>query len=397
MAGSSRQNGDDTQEKYSTSSVFAPHNAPHSDLGTAARLAAKEGNLPHSADLPRLLRAARGEVLDRPPVWMMRQAGRYMKAYRDLRDRYPSFRDRSEIPEVAIEVSLQPWRAFQPDGVILFSDIVTPLPALGIEMDIAEGKGPIISSPIRSQEQVDNLHPLDPEASLPFIREILQTLRQEVGNQSTVLGFVGAPWTLAAYAIEGKGSKTYSVIKGMAFSEPSMLHQLLSKLADAIAVYVRYQIDSGAQVVQMFDSWAGQLSPQDYETFVLPYQQQVVRQVKATHPDTPLILLVSGSAGLLERMAKSGVDIISLDWTVDMAEARKRLGNMKVQGNMDPGVLFGSHHFIRDRILDIIHKAGNQGHIMNLGHGVLPGTPEENVAFFFETVKQADQRLSAHA
>jgi len=384
MTGSTRQNGHDIQEGYPTSAVIAAQNAPH-------------GSVQVEAPLPRLLPTARGEVLERPPVWMMRQAGRYMKAYRDLRDKYPSFRERSEIPEVAIEVSLQPWRAFQPDGVILFSDIVTPLPGLGIEMDIAEGKGPIIKPAIRSQEQIDNLRPLEPEVSLPFIREILQALRNEVGDKAAVLGFVGAPWTLAAYTVEGKGSKTYSVIKGMAFSEPAMLHQLLSKLADAIAIYVRYQIDSGAQVVQMFDSWAGQLSPQDYETFALPYQRQVVRQVKQTHPDTPLILLVSGSAGLLERMSKSGVDIISVDWTVDMADARARLGEMKVQGNMDPGVLFGSQDFIRDRILDTIRKAGNQGHIMNLGHGILPGTPEENAAFFFETVKQADQLLANDA
>jgi uroporphyrinogen decarboxylase len=342
-----------------------------------------------STQVPYLLQAARGEALDRPPVWMMRQAGRYMKAYRDLREKYPSFRDRSEITDVAVEISLQPWRAFQPDGVILFSDIVTPLPGLGIEMDIAEGKGPIIDSPIRSQEQVDQLRSLEPAESLPFIKEILQALRREVGDKATVLGFVGAPWTLAAYAVEGKGSKTYSVIKGMAFSEPTMLHQFLGKLADAIAVYVRYQIDCGAQVVQMFDSWAGQLSPQDYETFALPYQQRVFRQVKQTHPDTPLILLVSGSAGLLERMANSGAEIVSVDWTVDMADARARLGkDIKVQGNLDPGVLFGSKEFIRDRIHDTVRKAGNRGHILNLGHGVLPNTPEENVAFFFETAKQ---------
>ncbi|AFY49708.1 uroporphyrinogen decarboxylase [Nostoc sp. PCC 7524] len=342
-----------------------------------------------SSTAPHLLRAARGEIVDRPPVWMMRQAGRYMKAYRDLREKYPSFRDRSEIPEVAIEVSLQPWRAFQPDGVILFSDIVTPLPGLGIEMDIAEGKGPIIHAPIRTQAQVDGLHPLEPEAALPFIKTILQALRQEVGNKSTVLGFVGAPWTLAAYAVEGKGSKTYSIIKNMAFSEPAVLHQLLAKLADAIAVYARYQIDSGAQVVQMFDSWAGQLSPQDYDTFALPYQQRVFQQIKETHPDTPLILLVSGSAGVLERMAKSGADIVTVDWTVDMADARARLGkHVKVQGNLDPGVLYGSKQFIRDRIIDTVRKAGNWGHILNLGHGVLPDTPEENVAFFFETAKQ---------
>ncbi len=342
-----------------------------------------------STQVPHLLRAARGEKVDRPPVWMMRQAGRYMKAYRELRDKYPSFRDRSEIPEVAVEVSLQPWKAFQPDGVILFSDIVTPLPGLGIEMDIAEGKGPIIDSPIRTSAQVDNLRPLQPEESLPFIKTILQALSNEVGDKSTVLGFVGAPWTLAAYAVEGKGSKTYSAIKGMAFSDPTVLHQLLAKLADAIAIYARYQIDCGAQVVQMFDSWAGQLSPQDYDTFALPYQKRVFEQVKQTHPDTPLILLVSGSAGVLERMAASGADIVTVDWAVDMADARARLGHdMKVQGNLDPGVLFGSKQFIRDRIYDTVNKAGNYGHILNLGHGVLPTTPEENVAFFFETAKQ---------
>lgn len=346
-------------------------------------------------NVPRLLRAARGEALDRPPVWMMRQAGRYMKAYRDLRDKYTSFRDRSEKPELAIEISLQPFRAFEPDGVILFSDILTPLPGMGIPFDIVESRGPVIDPPIRTLEQVNQMRPLEPEASLPFIQEILAALRQEVGNRATVLGFVGAPWTLAAYVIEGKSSDDYTIIKSMAFSEPAMLHQFLGQLADAIATYVRYQIDSGAQVIQMFDSWAGQLSPQDFEIFALPYQQRVVQQVKQTHPETPLILYIKGSAGVLERMAKSGVDLVSVDWTVDMAEARARLGaEMGVQGNIDPGVLFGSREFIRDRILDTIHKAGNRGHILNLGHGVLRNTPEENVAFFFETAKQA-QLLSA--
>ncbi len=351
-----------------------------------------------STQIPYLLRAARGEKLDRPPVWMMRQAGRYMKVYRDLREKYPSFRERSENPELAIEISLQPWRAFRPDGVIMFSDILTPLPGLGIPFEIVESKGPIIPDPIRTQEQIDNLHALEPEESLPFIKTILQTLRSEVGNEAAVLGFVGAPWTLAAYAIEGKSSKNYAVIKNMAFAQPAMLHSFLSKIAEAIADYVCYQIDCGAQVVQMFDSWAGQLSPQDYDNFALPYHQQVIRKVKATHPDTPFIMYISGSAGVLERMGQSGADIVSVDWTVDMADARKRLGkDMKVQGNIDPGVLFGSKEFIRDRIIDTIRKAGPTGHILNLGHGILPGTPEENAAFFFETAKQADQLLAVHA
>lgn len=351
-----------------------------------------------STQVPLLLRAARGEAVNRPPVWMMRQAGRYMKAYRELRDKYPSFRERSEQTDIAVEISLQPFRAFEPDGVILFSDILTPLPGIGINFDIVESRGPIIDPPIRSQAQIEALKPLDPTEALPFVGEILQTLRREVGDRSTVLGFVGAPWTLAAYAIEGKSSKDYTIIKSMAFSEPSMLHQFLGKLADAIATYVRYQIDHGAQVVQMFDSWAGQLSPQDYETFAMPYQRRVVEQVKATHPDTPLILYISGSAGILERMPQSGVDIVSVDWTVDMAEARARLGSeVGVQGNIDPCVLFGSKDFIQERVLDTIRKAGNRRHILNLGHGVLQNTPEENVAFFFETAKKADKLLAVPA
>ena len=346
--------------------------------------------------VPYLLRAARKEPLDRPPVWMMRQAGRYMKVYRDLRDQYPSFRERSENPDLAIEISLQPWRAFRPDGVIMFSDILTPLPGMGIPFDIVESKGPIIDPPIRTKEQIEAVHELDPDSAMPYIRTILKTLRQEVGNEAAVLGFVGSPWTLAAYAVEGKTSKNYTNIKGMAFSEPEMLHVLLGKLADNIATYVRHQIDCGAQVVQLFDSWAGQLSPIDYRTFALPYQQRVVQQVKQTHPDTPLILYISGSAGIFDMMGESGVDIVSVDWTMDMADARRRLGpDIAVQGNVDPAVLFGSQELIRDRILDTIQKAGNRGHILNLGHGILPGTPEENAAYFFETAKNVDQLLAA--
>jgi uroporphyrinogen decarboxylase len=337
----------------------------------------------------RLLRAARGEFLDRPPVWMMRQAGRYMKVYRELRQKYPSFRERSENPDLAVEISLQPFHAFKPDGVIMFSDILTPLPGLGISFDILESKGPIFEQPIRQQAQIDALTPLDPEAALPFVRQILTTLSREVNGEATILGFVGAPWTLAAYAIEGKSSKDYALIKSMAYLQPAMLHQFLGKLAEAIAIYVRYQIDAGAQVVQLFDSWAGQLSPEDFKTFALPYQQQIVSQVKATHPDTPLILYINGSAGILELMAESGVDVVSVDWTVDMAVARQRLGaNVGVQGNLDPCILYGSHALIGDRLSDTVRKAGNRGHILNLGHGVLQHTPEENVACFFETAKQ---------
>jgi uroporphyrinogen decarboxylase len=345
---------------------------------------------------PLLLRAARGEPVERPPVWMMRQAGRYMKVYRDLRDRHPGFRERSENPDLSYEISMQPFEAFRPDGVILFSDILTPLPGMGIDFDIIESKGPIIEPAIRSRAQVDALRPLDPAAALPFVGEVLGRLRSAVGNEAAVLGFVGAPWTLAAYAVEGRSSKTYAVIKAMAFREPELLHALLGHLADSIATYVRYQIDSGAQVVQLFDSWAGQLSPIDYDTFAAPYQKRVIDQVKATHPDTPLILYISGSAGVLERMGRTGVDIISLDWTVDMADGLARLPeHVGVQGNVDPGLLFGTPEGIRARIVDTVRKASGRRHILNLGHGILPGTPEDNARVFFETGKSVMELVGA--
>ena len=348
--------------------------------------------------LPLLLRAARGEQVERPPVWMMRQAGRYMKVYRDLRDRHPGFRERSENPDLSFEISMQPFHAFRPDGVILFSDILTPLPGMGIDFDIVESKGPIILDPIRTMAQVEALRTLQPAESVPFVGEVLSRLRASVGHQATVLGFVGAPWTLAAYVVEGRSSKNYAVIKAMAFREPELLHRLLDHFAVAIATYLRYQIDSGAQVVQLFDSWAGQLSPVDYDVFAAPYQKKVVDLVKQTHPDTPMILYISGSAGVLERMGRTGVDIVSLDWTVDMADGIARLpDHLGVQGNVDPGLLFGTAEAIRDRIDDTVRKARGRRHILNLGHGILPGTPEENGRAFFEAGKSVMERLGAAA
>jgi uroporphyrinogen decarboxylase len=334
-----------------------------------------------------LLKAAQGKPVARPPVWMMRQAGRYMASYRALRDKY-GFKERCENPELAVKISLQPFHAFHPDGVIMFSDILTPLDGMGIPFELVESRGPIIDPPIRTRAQVDAVRLLEPEESLGFVRTILQTLRKEVGDEATVLGFVGAPWTLAAYAVEGKSSKDYALIKQMAFTEPELLHDLMVKLADSIARYVIFQIESGAQIVQIFDTWAGQLNPADYKIFALPYEKRIVDQVRQVYPDVPLILYINHSAGLLSHVAESGVNIISLDWTVDMAEARKVLGpKIGVQGNLDPCVLLGDQAQIRRRTLEIIEKAGPTGHIMNLGHGILPITPEDNARCFFETVK----------
>jgi len=336
-------------------------------------------------DTPLLLRAALGEKIERPPVWMMRQAGRYMKIYRDLRDKYPSFRERSENPNLSYEISMQPFHAFKPDGVILFSDILTPLPGMGINFEIVESKGPLIENPIRTLNQIENLRELIPSESLDFVGDVLTSLKKDINNDATLLGFVGAPWTLAAYVVEGKSSKNYSIIKSMAFREPALLHKLLDHFAKSIGEYLKFQIKSGAQIVQIFDSWAGQLSPQDYDVFAGPYQKKVVDIVKKEYPNTPVILYISGSAGVIERMAKTGIDIISLDWTVDIKEACVRIPEgIGIQGNVDPGILFGSKESITQRIDETFAKAHGKKYILNLGHGILPGTPEENAKTFFE-------------
>jgi len=340
-------------------------------------------------NLPLLLSAALGNKTNRPPVWMMRQAGRYMKIYRDLREKYPSFRERSENPELSYEISMQPYYAFKPDGVILFSDILTPLPGMGINFEIIESKGPIIEDPIRNLDQISQLRELNPSKSLGFVGEVLKSLRRDIDEESTLLGFVGAPWTLAAYVVEGKSSKNYSIIKAMAFREANMLHKLLDHFAISIGEYLKFQIKSGAQVVQIFDSWAGQLSPQDYDIFAGPYQKKVVDIVKKEFPNTPIILYISGSAGVIERMAKTGVDIISLDWTVDIKEASERIpNNIGIQGNIDPGILFGDEDTIKKRIDETFEKIKGRKYILNLGHGILPGTPESNARTFFEHSKK---------
>ncbi|XP_042442061.1 uroporphyrinogen decarboxylase [Zingiber officinale] len=337
---------------------------------------------------PLLLNAVRGEKVERPPVWLMRQAGRYMKSYQQICEKYPSFRERSENVDLVVEISLQPWKVFKPDGVILFSDILTPLPGMSIPFDIVKGKGPLIYSPIRTAEDVDQVTEFDPDKFVPYVGEALTILREEIKGDAAVLGFVGAPFTLASYVVEGGSSKHFSKIKRLAFSQPKVLHSLLQKFTNSMANYIRYQADHGAQAVQIFDSWATELSPVDFEEFSLPYLKQIVDSVKKTHPYLPLILYASGSGGLLERLPLTGVDVVSLDWTVDMAEGRRRLGSdIAVQGNVDPGVLFGSKEFITQRIMDTVRKAGTNRHILNLGHGIVVGTPEENVAHFFEVAK----------
>lgn len=346
---------------------------------------------------PLLIRAARGEPVERTPVWMMRQAGRHIAEYRELCKTYTTFRQRSEIVDVAVEVSLQPWRNYQTDGCILFSDILTPLPGMGCEFQIDEKLGPVMDEPIETWEQMEKMKKLDPAVSTPFVAEALQQLRKEVGPDTAVLGFVGCPYTLATYLVEGKTSREYLKTKAMAFTQPKLLHAILTKLADNIADYALFQIEHGAQLIQIFDSWAGHLSPRDYDEFAAPYQKIVLDRIKAVYPGVPTVIYIKHSGALIERMAKTGADVVSLDWTVDMAEGRDRVARARaeagldgpggVQGNLDPAVLFGDEATIRERAEEILRKAGPTGHVMNLGHGIEAATSEENAKFFIETVR----------
>ncbi|CAN6443917.1 unnamed protein product [Victoria cruziana] len=336
---------------------------------------------------PLLVKAARREPVSRPPAWMMRQAGRYMAVYRKLAEKFPSFRERSETTDLIVEITLQPWRAFRPDGVILFSDILTPLPAFGVPFDIDESRGPIIHNPICSEEGLKALHPIELE-KLHFVGESLSILRMEVGDGAAILGFVGAPWTIATYIVEGGTTRTYKTIKGLCYTAPNVLRALLSHLSQAISEYIVFQVKAGAQCIQIFDSWGGQLTPNMWETWSKPYIKEIVSSVKKSCPGIPLVLYINGNGGLLERMKETGVDVIGLDWTVDMADGRKRLGDdIGVQGNVDPAFLFSPLPAITQEIERVVRCAGPSGHILNLGHGVLVGTPEEAVAHFFDVVK----------
>ena len=327
----------------------------------------------------------------------MRQAGRYMAAFREYSDKYP-FRMRSETPDIAIELSLQPWRAFKPDGVIFFSDILTPLPALGIEFDVIKGKGPVIANPVRSADALRALRTLDdPSSSLKFTGETLSALRRELdGSAATLLGFVGTPWTLAAYAMEGKADRDCKQTKTIMFHNPALLHGFLEHLTEALITYVGYQIESGAQVVQLFDSWAHHLSPAQFEEFSLPYANRVADAVRAKYPHVPIIFHANGGTGKLEEMRACSADFIGLDWATGMAAARKALGpNVRVQGNVDPMVLFGPAEAIEAEVNKVLLEAGPRGHILNVGHGVVQGTPEENVGLFCELARRSGDLFAA--
>jgi uroporphyrinogen decarboxylase len=341
----------------------------------------------------RLLRACRFQDVDRAPVWMMRQAGRYLPEYRAIRGK-TDFLTLCKTPELAAEVSMQPYHILNVDAVIMFSDILIPVEAMGMKLDIIESKGPVLENPIRAREQVERLIVPDPLDKTGFVMNVIRLLRNELSNEAPLIGFAGAPYTLASYMIEGGTTRNYTEIKRMMFADPGLLHTLLEKIAATVTDYLNAQIEAGAQVVQLFDTWAGDLSAADYEEFALPYQQRVFEKLHRGPEGlgVPAILYVNGCSHILEKMAESGANALSIDWRIDIAEARLRLDrsgfeNVALQGNLDPCALLGTPETIAEGVREILKKVGPIGHIMNLGHGIMPMVAVENAKAFIEAAK----------
>jgi uroporphyrinogen decarboxylase len=314
---------------------------------------------------------------------MMRQAGRYLPEYRRVRETV-SFLELCRDPDLAAEVSLQPFRRFSGDGVIFFSDILVPIEAMGAKVEFGDG-GPQLPEPVRTSADVARLSRFDPTEKIAFTGRILSTLRREVEGVAAVLGFTGAPWTLASYLVEGGGSRSFAAIKTMMGRDPRTLQSLLDLLADVVAEVLSFQIASGAQAVQIFDTWAGELTPEDYRRWALPAVTRAISGIR--RQGAPVILFVNGCGHLLEDMAASGADVLSVDWRVPLSQARRRVPALALQGNLDPGILLGTPEEVTRRTLALLEETGGRAHVVNLGHGVLPSTPVDCVAAFFEAAR----------
>jgi uroporphyrinogen decarboxylase len=330
------------------------------------------------------LKACRRERTPYTPIWLMRQAGRYLKEYRALRKKY-SFLDMCKNSELAAEVTLQPIEKFKLDAAIIFSDILIPLGPMGVEFEFAKGEGPVFHHPLREKKDVERLRVFDPEVEISFLMKAIRIVRKELEGRAALIGFSGAPFTLASYIIEGGHSKNYVVTKGLMYQDRSTWDALMEKLSEVLIRYLNAQIRSGAQALQIFDSWVGCLSPDDYEEYVLPYSKKVMDGVSKS---VPLIHFATSSSTLLELMKQAGGDVIGVDWRVDIDEAWERLGHdVAIQGNLDPVILLGPVDLVEKNVKKILERVGDRpGHIFNLGHGILPTTPPDHVAALIETV-----------
>ncbi len=335
------------------------------------------------------MRACRREQAPYTPVWLMRQAGRYMKEYRDVRAKY-SFLEMCKQPEVASEVTVYAAHRLNVDAAIIFADILLIIEPMGLELEFAKGEGPVIHNPVRSAQDVDRVREVEDVSSLDYVYEAVRITRRELKANIPLIGFCGAPFTLASYICEGGGSKNYVNTKRLMYTDAGAWHALMSKIASALSQYLNAQIEAGAQAVQIFDSWVGALSPDDYREYVLPHTREVIRGVT---PGVPVIHFGTGTATLLELQKEAGGDVIGLDWRVRLDEAWARLGDVAVQGNFDSIALFTNPEVVRKRAQDVLDRAANRpGHIFNLGHGILPETPVENVVALVDAVHELSQR-----
>jgi uroporphyrinogen decarboxylase len=338
----------------------------------------------------RFLRACRREPVDRTPVWFMRQAGRYMAEYRALREKN-SLLELCKTPELATKVTLQPLR-LGVDAAILFADILLPLEPMGAPFEFAKGEGPVIHEPIARTTQIDALRVIDPKESLSYVLDALRLIKRELAGKVPLIGFAGAPFTLASYLVEGGKSTHFAKTKRLMYTEPAAWHALMGKLAEVVRRYLRAQIEAGADCVQLFDSWVGQLSPDDYREYVLPHATHILKDLGRA--GVPVIHFGTGTHALLELMRDAGGDVIGLDWRTPLAEGWARVGHVRaVQGNLDPTVLFAPRAVVERHAARVLAAAaGRPGHIFNLGHGILPETPVDTVQALVDFVHRETEK-----
>jgi len=331
------------------------------------------------------LRAARCEPVPRLPVWMMRQAGRYLPEYREIRAKH-SFLEVCKTPDLAVEVSLQPFRRFGVDAIIIFSDILIPAEAMGLPLELGDA-GPNLPEPVRTLTDVRKLHLFDPEVETGFLMEALRRAVKQAGPEVPVLGFAASPWTLACYMVEGRTKEGFATVKEFLYREPKVFRELLHKIAQATVLYLKGQIAAGVSAVQLFDTWCGELDLQDYTEFVLPAVQEIIAGLGGA---VPVTYYTKASHHLLPAIVRAGANVLSVDWRIPLAKVRELAGpRVAVQGNLDPAVLFAPPEKIRRATLEIVAALGGHGHILNLGHGILPHTPVEHAQLFIHTGQQA--------
>lgn len=331
-----------------------------------------------------ILKAARGEAVERTPVWVMRQAGRILKEYREVRSKLSGFKELVETPELACEVTLQPVDILGVDAAIIFSDILVVPEAMGLEYQMIEKKGPWFENTVKNQEDLKKLIVADPEVHLKYVLDAIKLTKSELNGRVPLIGFAGAPWTIFCYMVEGQGSKTFSESRKMLYTQPELSEQLLQMITDTTIAYLKAQINAGADMIQLFDSWAGILAPDLYNSFIMKYINQICDAIT----EVPVTVFAKGAYFGLESIAETSCNTIGLDWNMDVQQAKKIVGNKTLQGNLDPCLLYADFATIKKETQKMLKSFGDHRHIANLGHGVYPDTHPDKVKCFIDTVKE---------